>query len=283
MLGHIMWQRLSESFPDTFATVRHNISAYTKYRLFGNDNVIDNVDASDANVLDGLIKGLRPTFIVNCIGITKRNITDDNIANCINLNSRLPHRLAQFGEPLGAKVLNFSTDCVFNGLQGNYKDGSSTNAIDIYGRTKALGEIRYKNALTLRSSFIGRELHRGSELLEWFLAQKGKQVSGFRRAIYSGITTLEMSRVVVDIIKNHPELYGLYNISGHKISKYELLIKVRSAFDVDVGIEADDIFTCDRSLDSSEFRKIASYEPPGWDAMLRELAEDHTPYDEFQL
>ncbi len=283
MLGHIMWRRLSAIFPETFATVRHNVSTYKKYGIFKNDNIIDGVDVMDTNALSGLIKGLRPAFILNCIGITKRYVTDENVADCISLNAQLPHRLAQYGKPLGIKVFNFSTDCVFDGLQGNYKDGSSTNATDIYGKTKALGEIRYNNTLTLRSSFIGRELDKGSELLEWFLSQKGESVPGFRNAIYSGITTLEMSRVVIDIIKNYPDLHGLYNVSGHRISKYDLLDKVRRTFDVDIDIEVDDVFICDRSLDSSEFRSITSYEPPGWDAMLKELAEDSALYGRFQL
>ena len=283
MLGHVMWQRLSQVFPDTFATIRHERREYRRFGIFEHGNIISGVDALEKDVVRGVLKGLRPAFVINCIGVTKRYITDANVTECICLNTELPHRLAQWCKPLGTRVLTFSTDCVFDGTRGNYKDTDSTNATDIYGKTKALGELRYENTLTIRSSFIGRELQNGTELLEWFLSQDGKQVSGFRKAMYSGITTLEMSRVVVDIIRNHSHLYGLYNVSGQKISKYDLLEKIRNHFDVDIDVVADDSVVCDRSLDSSEFRKITGYEPPEWDAALKELAEVAATYNALKV
>ena len=273
MLGHKLWQHLSARFPDTYTTIRQSRTRYEKCGLFKSDRVIDFVDVTDFQKLTCVLKRIRPVFILNCIGITKRRKEADTAIPAIELNALLPHRLVEWGKSNSAKVINFSTDCVFDGERGNYTEESPTNARDLYGKTKALGEIRGKNALTLRSSFIGAELQDGTELLEWFLSQTGT-VKGFKNAVYSGLTTIELSRIIEKILVHYPDATGLYNISSDPISKFDLLKLIRDKMHIKVNVITDETIRCDRSLDSTKFRNEFHYTPPTWEAMVEELSRD---------
>ena len=273
MLGHKLWQHLSTRFPNTFATTRKNLDSYRSEGLVNRSRIIDSIDAEDFAVLRGVMRSVKPDFILNCIGITKRRAEADSPSRTIVLNSLFPHRLVEWGKNNSARVINFSTDCVFNGLQGYYDENSTPNATDLYGKTKALGEIQGENALTLRSSFIGTELENGSELLEWFLSQKGT-VKGFAKAIYSGLTVIELCRVVERILVHHPTTNGLYNISSDPITKFDLLMLIRKKLLLDVEVIPYENEFCDRSLNSTKFRNEFKYSPPTWEAMIEELHED---------
>ncbi len=274
MLGHQLWQYLSVRFPKTYATIRGCRDDYKSFSLFKNANhVIEKIDALNFPDIEKVFDEIKPEVILNCIGVTKRRENANNSDISITLNALLPHQLAAWGEKNNAKIVNFSTDCVFDGKAGNYTENSPTSAADIYGKTKALGEVKTGNTLTLRSSFIGPELSHGSELLEWFLAQHG-EVKGFRNAIYSGLTTYELCRVVENLLVNYPNARGLYNVSSDPISKFELLMLIRKKMKLDIKIIPDDEFKCDRSLDSSKFRKEFNYSPPSWEAMIDELANE---------
>ena len=273
MLGHKLWQYLSSRFPDTFATTRKSLSSYRSKDLVNRSRIIDSIEADDFAVLTGVMRSVKPDFILNCIGITKRHAEADSPSHAIALNSLFPHRLVEWGKRNSARVINFSTDCVFSGLQGGYDENSTPNATDLYGKTKALGEIQGENALTLRSSFIGTELENGSELLEWFLSQKGT-VRGFTKAIYSGLTVIELCRVVEKILVHHPATKGLYNISSDPISKFDLLMLIKRKMLLDIEVVPYDNDFCDRSLNSAKFRIDFKYTPPSWDVMIQELSED---------
>lgn len=270
MLGHSLWLKLFPNNKDTFVTVRKNIKEYERFRIFQSENVFDCVDMNDFSNLQSVLKKVRPEFILNCIGVTKRKKEIDNSVEAITLNSLLPHKLAEWARNNSAKVINFSTDCVFDGGEGNYTEQSRPNAVDLYGKTKALGEIQGSNSLTIRSSFIGTELENGTELFEWLLSQKGV-IKGFKKAIYSGLTTIELGRIVENIMKSHPHISGLYNVSSDPISKYDLLMLVKHRMNLDLEIIADDSFNCDRSLVSLKFRKEFNYTPPTWKTMIDEL------------
>ena len=272
MLGHQLWDYFSGRFPDTHTTIRQSRNCYVTGELFNSSRVIDSVDVSDFLELTGVMKCVRPDFILNCIGITKRRGKVGEAIHAITLNALLPHKLVEWGKNNSAKVINFSTDCVFDGVHGNYTEESPTKATDLYGKTKALGEIQGNNALTLRSSFIGAELGAGTELLEWFLSQTGT-VQGFKNAIYSGFTTLELSRIIENIVVHHPDANGIYNISSDPISKFDLLMLIRDKMRLDIDIIPDEIFRCNRSLDSTKFRKEVNYTPPTWEAMIEELSK----------
>jgi dTDP-4-dehydrorhamnose reductase len=195
----------------------------------------------------------------------------------LELNALLPHQLAFVAQKAGARLVHFSTDCVFSGKKGNYVETDFPDAEDLYGRTKLLGETHYPHTLTLRTSMIGRELSRKTSLVEWFVAQRGP-VQGYRRAIYTGFTTLEIARLVEQLITEHPEANGLWHVSSEPISKFDLLGLVRKHFGLDTEIVPDDTFVCDRSLRSDRFRSAFGYTPPTWDKMIQELAQDNGFY-----
>jgi dTDP-4-dehydrorhamnose reductase len=164
---------------------------------------------------------------------------------------------------------------VFDGSIGNYDEESDTTGIDAYGKTKALGEIRYPHSLTIRSSFIGRELDGKTELLEWFLAQENQTIRGFTKAFYSGVSTTEMCRVVGDIIESHPDLGGLYTLAmPEPISKYDLLCIARDAFDMNVTIQADDSFEIKPTLNGDKLRQAIGVQLPSWPVMMKQIAND---------
>lgn len=273
MIGHMLWQHLSLRFPETYTTIRKRREDYKGFGLFKSDQVIDGVDATDFYLLQGVLKGVRAQVILNCIGITKRHAAASNMISCLTLNALLPHYLADWGVANRVRVIHFSTDCVFDGKLGNYLDNSLPSANDLYGRTKALGEVPSQNALTLRSSFIGPELQDGTELLEWFRAQTGT-VKGFKGAIYSGFTTLELSRIVEKVLVDHPNAAGLYNVSSDPISKFDLLTLIKEKMHLAIEIIPDETFHYDRSLNSTKFRREFNYTPPTWEAMIEELSKD---------
>ena len=274
MLGHKLWQYFSPKFPDTFVTLRRSQANYQKFNLFNNkENIFFGVDALVFSEIEKVLRQTKPDIILNCIGITKRRAEMDDAVLAITVNSLLPHRLAAWGVKHKAKVVQFSTDCVFDGKSGNYLEDSPTCAQDIYGKTKALGELKTGNTLTLRSSFIGPELFERSELLEWFLSQTG-EVKGFKKAIYSGLTTIELCRVVEKILVNYPQAQGLYNVSSEPISKYDLLMLIKQKMNLAVKIIPEDKFCCNRTLNSLKFRSAFKYVPPTWGQMIEELAQE---------
>jgi dTDP-4-dehydrorhamnose reductase len=150
--------------------------------------------------------------------------------------------------------------------------------VDLYGRSKLLGEVTAPNALTLRTSIVGRELRRHSGLIDWFLSQRGRQISGYARALYSGLTTIALADVVASVIRAHPELQGVWQVSGEAISKFDLLKIVKRIYGLDTDIAADEIFFCDRRLDSTRFRKHTGWRPPSWEEMITEMHLDESTY-----
>jgi dTDP-4-dehydrorhamnose reductase len=273
MLGHTLWERLSPSFPDTYTTIRKGRNDYGKDSLYQSNRVIEHINVLDLRLLAGVLRVVRPDVILNCIGITKRREELQNPIPSITLNALFPHRLVQMAAESGAKVIHFSTDCVFDGVTGHYRDDSPANATDLYGRTKALGEVSGSHALTLRSSFIGRELREGTELLEWFLSQRGV-LKGFKNAIYTGLTTLELSRVIEKLLREYPGVSGLYNVSSDPINKFELLKLIGKKMHPHAEVSPEEAVHCDRSLDSTKFRKEFNYTPPAWKKMVEELSQE---------
>ena len=272
LIGHTVVREL-KSFFDIFGTLHKSKHQY-KNSMFLDKMYVDNVDVNNFELLKEVIVGLHPEVILNCTGITRRKITSDNILEVISVNSCFPHRLAILARDLNIRIIHFSTDCVFDGKHGNYTESSLTTAEDLYGRTKALGEIMYRNTLTIRSSFIGQELFDKTELLEWFLAQKGKHIKGYKNTLYSGVSTIYMAKVVKEIILYHKELNGLYNLAPENpISKYDLLCIARDAFGIDVKIIPDEIHHHRPTLNSAKLRGAINIKVPNWEEMMEELAK----------
>ena len=231
------------------------------------------VDVRDADALSHAIRHAKPDVVVNAAGVVKQLMDDESTAEAIEVNSVFPHRLARFCREGGARLVHFSTDCVFSGLGGGYRESDAPDGRDVYGLSKLLGEPAYPGCLTLRTSMIGRELRRKTGLLEWFLAQAGP-VRGYRRAIFSGLSTQELTRIVAALIVAGKPESGLYHVSAEPISKFELLSLVKEVFGLRIELLPDDDVRIDRSLDSSRFRQETGYHPPGWPAMVKELAAE---------
>jgi dTDP-4-dehydrorhamnose reductase len=285
MLGHKVFQTLERQFPDTACTVRSRLDEpfYSRIDLYRPERVIAGVDALDLDGLTRLLEERQPDVVVNCIGIIKQRDEAQRAIPSITINSLLPHRLAAAAATWGGRVIHFSTDCVFSGRRGAYVEDDFSDAEDLYGRSKYLGEVGAENALTLRTSIIGRELSEFRSLLEWFLAQKSKEVHGFTRHFWSGVSTNHLATLVGDIIAEHSQLSGVYQVSSGTINKHELLTLLRDAFRLDVEIVPDDREFCDRSLNGDRFREATGYVCPSWAELATELAADPTPYSSWRL
>lgn len=284
MLGHKMFQVLTKRFPGTACTVRESLNGEVikKVDLFQTGNVIDNVDVTDFTALHNLLSERKPQVVVNCIGIIKQRSDAKAAIPSITINALLPHKLAEICNEWGGRLIHFSTDCVFSGKRGAYIEEDQSDAEDLYGKTKFLGEVVYENALTLRTSIIGRELANYTSLLEWFLPQNHKQVKGFKRAFYSGVTTNHLADIVGNIIQENPHLLGLYQVTSQTISKYDLLGLLRDAYKLDIEIISDEEFFCDRSMSGDKFRRATGYICPPWPELVAQLANDPTPYDRWR-
>ena len=228
--------------------------------------------------LDLLLDNTTPDIIINCAGITSRRGVEDNIVNTGLLNSELPHKLDSWANLNSKKLIHFSTDCVFSGNRGNYLDNDFADADDIYGKSKALGEVDSPNTLTLRCSMIGRELYNFTELFEWLLKNKNKKIEGYSNTFYSGITTVRMGIILNQILKKNLNLSGIYNISSTPISKFDLLIKLSNAFNLNVEVKQNTNNKSNKVLISEKFTEITGIYPPNWDDLISEFKEDCEKY-----
>lgn len=272
MLGHQLLASLSGRH-EVKVTLRQDIEAYQKYGLFSEQNSYAGVDVRVFERLTEVMADFRPEAVINTVGIVKQRPNAKASIPSLEINSLLPHRLSVLCKTCGARLVHVSTDCVFSGSRGSYSEDDPSDATDLYGKTKYLGEVRDRHCITLRTSIIGFELSRKKSLLEWFLAQEGT-VPGYTRAIYTGFTTLEMSRIVELLLTRYRDAYGVYQVSSDPISKYDLLRLFREKFGKDIEIVPDHDFSCDRSIDSTRFRREFNYTPPTWDEMIQELATE---------
>lgn len=234
--------------------------------------VVAGCDVENPDSLERLFASTRPAAVINCVGIVKQLESANDPLQAIPINALLPHRLAQLASIAGARLIHMSTDCVFSGAKGMYKEADRSDAYDLYGRSKYLGEVDYPHAITLRTSIIGRELAGAHGLVDWFLSQNDR-VKGYRRAIFSGLPTVELARVMHDYVLPHPALHGLYHVAADPIDKYSLLLEVANAYGKAIEVVPDDEVTIDRSLDSSRFRAETGYAPPAWPALVASMRE----------
>lgn len=263
MLGNAAFRYLSSNSDlDVYGSIRFSRAAeFFTPKLHSKLINVTNVDNADE--LLKLFERVRPELVVNCIGIVKQLTDAHDPLAVIPMNAIFPHRLARICAVSGARLVHVSTDCVFSGKKGNYLETDASDAEDMYGRTKLLGEVDYGNAVTLRTSIIGHEINGARSLIGWFLSQENK-VSGFTRAIFSGLPTVELSKVINDHVIPNSSLRGLYHVSAEPISKFDLLTLVAQVYEKKIEIEPNDVFKIDRSLNSSKFREVTGYTPPSW-------------------
>jgi dTDP-4-dehydrorhamnose reductase len=269
MLGHQLLTYLAPRH-EVRVTLRQDLSTYAGYGIFSSENAYAGIDVRSLDRLLEVMSDFHPEAVINAVGIVKQRPTAKESIPSLEINALLPHRLSVLCKGVGARLVHLSTDCIFSGKKGNYQESDPSDAEDLYGKSKFLGEVHDEHCLTLRTSIIGKELARKKSLLEWFLAQTGT-VKGFTKAIYTGFTTLEMSRIIENMLVNHPEASGVYQVSSDPINKYELLRLFREKLGIKIEIVPDDNFCCDRSLDSTRFRKQFAYTPPTWESMIEEL------------
>lgn len=225
----------------------------------------------DLNKLQNLILKIKPTHIINCIGITKYNNSYKSKALTNLVNTKLPCFLAYLCLKYKIYFLHISTDCVFLGKKGNYADNAKKDSLDYYGISKSKGEVKNKYTSTIRTSFIGPETKTTKSLLNWFLTQK-TIVNGFNNAFFSGLTSLELSEIIYKYFIKKKILYDkVINVCGYKISKYSLLLIISKIFKKNIHIKKFPHFKIDRSLDSKNFRKISKYKKKSWEKMIKDL------------
>lgn len=281
MLGHKLWQSLSGRF-DTYVTFRSPVEYYFESGLFDRTRALTGVTAEDFDRLAAAVEAVRPAVIVNCIGIVKQAAAASDPLAIIPVNSLFPHRLAQLCASRDVRLIHMSTDCVFSGSRGNYTETDVSDAEDLYGRSKFLGEVSGEKCLTLRTSMIGRELRKSQSLLEWFLSQQGKTVHGYRRAIFSGFTGIALGKIMSSIISDHADLHGVWHVASRPISKFDLLELVRETYRLRITIEPDESVAYDRSLNGERFQRATGLVVPAWPDMIEEMYRDPTPYPELR-
>jgi dTDP-4-dehydrorhamnose reductase len=285
MLGHKVFQRLHARL-DTYVTFRDPDGLWAQYPLYSKTDrthTFGGIDALDIGGLQKLMKQVKPAAVVNCIGIVKQRDEAKAAIPSIQLNALFPHQLADLCAEIGARLIHLSTDCVFSGLKGNYSESDLPDPVDLYGRTKLLGELNRQGCLTLRTSIIGWELKNQASLLEWFAAQRGNTIKGYRHAIYTGLATTTLADLIGYLLEAYQDLSGLYQVTSSPITKYELLQRMRDALKwKDITIEPDEDFHCDRSLIGRRFSEATGWQAPEWEAMIDGLASEWPTYEQWR-
>lgn len=273
MIGHRMFIELRKKH-DVLATLRSDLQRFEKFKLFDSSNTLENVDVTNSQKILKLLNDHTPDVVLNCVGITLRKPEIKDEGYCIQVNTDFPHLLKKWADEHSKYLIHFSTDCVFSGKEGPYSENSPKTAQDVYGRTKAAGEVMSDFSLTLRGSMIGRELFGKTELLEWALSSRNQKIKGYSRAIYSGVTTHVMAGLVGALIERQNRLTGLYQVSAEPISKFELLQKINGHFGLNLEIAEETGYATSKILISDKIRTQAGFVCPNWDDMLNQSAKD---------
>jgi dTDP-4-dehydrorhamnose reductase len=263
MLGNAMMRVLSQDpVLEVWGTARSPaVKQFFSPEL--RERIVAGIDVENQDILTRVVAELRPAIVVNCIGLVKQVADANDPVLALLINSMLPHRLARLCVLGGARLVHVSTDCVFKGAKGGYRESDPSDAADLYGKSKSLGEVEYPQTVTLRTSIIGHELASSHGLIDWFLAQETR-VKGYRHAIFSGLPTVELARVVRDVVLPHPEISGIYHVASKPIAKLDLLRLVAEVYGKTIEIVPDDAVVIDRSLNADSFREATGYVAPQW-------------------
>jgi len=270
MLGHTLFDVLSsDSGLLVYGTSRKSDS-FKYFHSSYEKNIFCDVSYDSDDDLLKIFSEIRPTLVINCVGVVKQSRFAADPLSVVKINSLFPHRLFNLCNFINARLIHISTDCVFSGTKGNYSELDIPDPQDLYGRSKLLGELYFSPALTLRTSIIGHELSTSNGLLSWFLSQKGS-VKGYSNAIFSGLTTYELSQFINRYLIYNDNLTGLYHISSKPIDKFSLLSLISDVYSKNISIVADHEVVIDRSLSSSRLKSVIDYEPPDWVSLIRDL------------
>lgn len=279
MLGHVIFKEMSknDSF-EVFGTTRSKAGLENFFSCQELQRIRDNVDADNFDTIIRAAASVQPDIIINCIGIIKQLPISKDPLTAITVNAQLPHRLSMLARTANARMIHISTDCVFNGEKGNYVESDPSDAIDLYGRSKFLGEVAYPHCVTLRTSIIGHELKTELSLVDWFMSQTNS-IRGYRNAIYSGFPTTEIVNIITNYVIPNEDLFGMYHVSSDAISKFELLKIISRVYKKEIDIIPFSDFHIDRSLNSDSFRALTGYYPPKWTELVQSMYQ-HVMTDE---
>lgn len=276
MLGGSLHRYFSNTHNTVVGTVRSELASKQLANM-GFSNIIKDIEVTNYQLLEDTISELKPDYVFNCIGLIKQLSQSELPVSAIEINSLLPHKLAQICTKYGAKFIHFSTDCVFSGSVGGYVESSLPDAKDLYGRSKLLGEVDYDNHLTLRTSIIGHELNSNVSLVDWFLSQSNS-VKGFSQAIFSGLPTCYIAEFLDEYVIGNSGLSGLYHLSAEPIDKYSLLLLIKQKYDVELDIIDYPDFVIDRSLNSDNLRELINFKPPQWPELIEKMNDEFNKY-----
>lgn len=270
MLGSTIFRYfLSLKNYEVKGTVR-DTSAKKLFNLNERSFIVPGYSVYDENVFHQLFNDYRPDIVINCIGLIKQISSSNDPLIALPINALFPHQIFNLCKEFESKLIHMSTDCVFDGKIGMYTEACKPDADDLYGISKRLGEIYYPNSITLRTSIIGHEINSNKSLVDWFLSQEGV-VKGYKNAIFSGLPTIEIAKIIEKYIIPNPELFGLYHLSAEPINKYDLLNLIKDIYEKKIHIVEDIDIKIDRSLDSSKFRNDFGFSPLPWIDLIKEM------------
>ncbi len=271
MLGNAVFRLLADSEDIEVQATARSVAAPARFDERLRERILTGVDVENSDSLAGAFAATHPDVVINCVGLVKQLAEADDPLLAIPINALLPHRLARLCRVADARLVHISTDCVYAGTRGRYREDEAADAQDLYGRSKHMGEVvRCEHAVTLRTSIVGHELGSGHGLVEWFLSQVGP-VRGYRRAVFSGLPTVELASVIRDRVLPNGALHGLYHVAATPIAKYDLLRLVADEYGKAIEIEPDDALVIDRSLDGSRFASATGYTAPDWSELVRRM------------
>jgi dTDP-4-dehydrorhamnose reductase len=271
MLGNAVMRFLADTSPrlEVFGTVRAQSLPGSPMKIPGK-RILAGIDVARHESLVQAMVEIRPDVVINCVGLVKQLAKADDPLLMLPINALLPHRLSALCELAGARLIHISTDCVFAGTRGGYRETDIPDATDLYGRSKHMGEVCANHVVTLRTSIIGHELASGHGLVSWFLSQE-ESVRGYARAVFSGLPTVELARVIRDFIIPSTTLSGLYHVASKSITKYELLNLISKVYGKEIRIDPDDSVVVDRSLNSQKFNEAVGYVAPEWPELISRM------------
>ncbi len=282
MLGHALYEHLSQIDQyEVFGTIRHSSLGGLKEFLPNENHIRKNVDGDNFDSIVRALASIQPKVVINCIGLIKQLPLASDPLSAISINAQLPHRISLVCRTAGARMIHISTDCVFDGEQGNYLETDPATAKDLYGMTKYLGEVLYPHCVTLRTSIIGHELKGNLGLIDWFIGQSGR-VNGFTQAIYSGFPTVELARIISSIILPNPQLHGLYHVASAPISKFELLKLVAQIYGKTIELVPMADFRQNRALNGDKFRMETGYIPPSWPDLVQQMHKHYRTHRAYR-
>ena len=275
MLGSAVFKTLSQNpIHQVWGTLRSvNIRHHFNEEAF--EYLLSDVDVLNHDSLVDVLVRVQPDVVINCIGLIKQLSNASNPLSILPINTLFPHRLANLCELINARLIHISTDCVFNGRKGLYKEEDTSDAEDLYGKSKYMGELHdLAHVITLRTSIIGHEINSKTSLVDWFLSQTG-QVEGYQNSIFSGLPTVELAEVIQDFVIPDINLHGLYHVSVAPIDKYTLLCLIADIYGKKTKMVADEKIQIDRSLNSMRFRNATGYVPPSWPQLIKKMHNLH--------